>query len=208
MYPSSGSTYGYINAPSVSGTATIGVNSGSSFGNQTTLWLFSDHGVLSFTDVGSATPIGGTVRVDDGGATVEARNVFSERDGGFVWCRSSDLYAGISTPEGKDAFFFVSAATERMTWKGLVEVNQPHGGRAAIFFDKEVWNGGAVTLTYGASMLNNMCAVGSFTRTDGGYNNTLITHFYSATATGITIATGINGINGQYAAIIFRSDQS
>lgn len=206
MYPTTGSTYAYINAPAFGSIASIGMNSGQDIGHQTTLWLFAGQGIFSYTAYGSGSSIGGFVGVQGNRADVYVNNSSGVLDGGFMNLVNVGCWIGVDTQAGIQAYMHIPSSTGRITFKGYMEMNQPQSGSAAIFWDREQWNGGAVGITYGATMIGSMCPVGSWADFTG-YSNTCVTICYSPTATGFSIGNGINGRNGQYSVIVFRTDQ-
>lgn len=207
MYPTAGSTYAYINAPATGSVASIGMNSGQEFGAQTTLWLFSSSGKLAYTDYGSGLTIGAEVRVAENRLDAGIYNELGQLDGGIMQLLDIGAWFGVDLPSGLEAWMHIPSSTGRISWKGYVDMNNAQGGHAAMFFDREIWGGGAVGITYGATMVGAMCPIGSWTDF-GGYSNTTVTSFHSATATGCTISNGINGRNGMYSVMVFRTDQS
>jgi hypothetical protein len=197
FFPSSGSSYAYINAPGVGESiATLGLNSGPSGSFQSTLWLWPQHADLHYTNVGTGTTAGGRVHVDATSATMESMNTSSVRNGGFFWARNTDAWWGISYPDGRDAWMIIDG-DGNFGFKGTLSKGQPHGAGAAFWHNYSVSSGGAVAFAYGATMVGAIVVLATWTDYVG-YSNTTICNVYNTGATGFNVGNGIGGRNGHY----------
>jgi hypothetical protein len=200
FYPSTGSTYSYINAPST-GNASLGMNSGGSGGYQTTLWLFDNDARLSYTQVGTGSTRGGSVRINADNVWMEIYDTAGTLSAGVVHLSRTFATLGWRHPDGRDANLSIYD-DEVLYFKGYGARGFANGGRAALWLDNIGWAGGSVSFGYGATMIGDVCINASWTDFTGYLNVGVVV--FNSTNTSFMVGNGTAGRNGFYSAQVWR----
>lgn len=201
LYPTSGSTYAYINSPSSSGVATLGMNSGESASGQMTLWLFHDNATLGYTTVGSGVVRGPQLRLTNTFAALELFNTSAQNQGSKIRMFDNFIEFGWTHPDGRD--WFIQMWQDGMTyWKGKMSEGQSWSGNALFWAAHVEWNGGAVGFSYGATMSGMFMNV---TWVDYTGYLAAACNAYNPTATGFSAGNGTAARNGTYSAWVYRA---
>jgi hypothetical protein len=190
MYPTSGSTFGYINSiPGPLGaSAGVGVNSSTMFGaEQSTMYCHPE-----FVAIGRMT--------------LNGPNPFR---GGYSDYHDDRATMGVYFPAGVDAFVEVRS-DYRIRFKGVMENNNGGiGGLTAafgMFIDSDAFS--LIYMGFAATMAGNPCVVGSWAEFANVYRPDVSAILHNFTNGGVTIgtarATGVPATLGRYSIWVWQ----